>query len=196
MFIDRQLHNKQIYPPINVLPSLSRLMKSAIGEGMTRVDHPSVSNQMYANYAAGKDTQALKAVVGEEALSAEERRFLEFEQNFEKVSTHNNITGTNARSSHTRKARHRHEQTLTILCFSFLSAFVCFFFFSSLQKFLSQDPYDNRDVFSSLNLCWDLLEAFPPEDLKQIKPDLRDQFYKRDRRMAFDINKEEKKAGH
>jgi V-type H+-transporting ATPase subunit B len=46
IFIDRNLHNKQIYPPINVLPSLSRLMKSAIGKGMTRVDHPEVSNQV------------------------------------------------------------------------------------------------------------------------------------------------------
>jgi V-type H+-transporting ATPase subunit B len=64
IFIDRQLHNKQIYPPINVLPSLSRLMKEAIGEGKTREDHPEVSNQLYANYAAGKDTAAMKAVVG------------------------------------------------------------------------------------------------------------------------------------
>ena len=47
----------QIYPPINVLPSLSRLMKSAIGEGMTRADHSEVSNQLYANYAIGKDVQ-------------------------------------------------------------------------------------------------------------------------------------------
>lgn len=46
IYVDRQLHNKQIYPPINVLPSLSRLMKSAIGEGMTRVDHGDVSNQL------------------------------------------------------------------------------------------------------------------------------------------------------
>jgi len=84
VFIDRQLHNKQIYPPINVLPSLSRLMKSAIGAGMTRVDHGPVSNQMYANYAAGKETQALKAVVGVEALSTEEKRFLKFEEDFEK----------------------------------------------------------------------------------------------------------------
>merc|ERR1712013_980048 len=51
IYVDRQLHNRQIYPPINVLPSLSRLMKSAIGEGMTRKDHSPVSNQMYANYA-------------------------------------------------------------------------------------------------------------------------------------------------
>lgn len=55
IFIDRQLHNRQIYPPINVLPSLSRLMKSAIGPEMTREDHYEVSNQLYANYAIGKD---------------------------------------------------------------------------------------------------------------------------------------------
>ena len=46
MYVDRQLHNRQIFPPINVLPSLSRLMKSAIGEGMTRRDHADVSNQL------------------------------------------------------------------------------------------------------------------------------------------------------
>lgn len=63
----------QIYPPINVLPSLSRLMKSAIGEGLTRKDHGDVSNQLYAMYAIGKDAAAMKAVVGEEALSPEER---------------------------------------------------------------------------------------------------------------------------
>jgi len=85
VFIDRQLHNKQIYPPINVLPSLSRLMKSAIGEKLTRMDHGAVSNQMYANYAAGKETQALKAVVGAEALSVEEKRFIAFEQDFERT---------------------------------------------------------------------------------------------------------------
>lgn len=83
IFIDRNLHNRQIYPPINVLPSLSRLMKSAIGEGMTRVDHPEVSNQLYAFYAIGKDTQAMKAVVGEEALSEDDRLYLEFLEKFE-----------------------------------------------------------------------------------------------------------------
>jgi V-type H+-transporting ATPase subunit B len=55
IFIDRQLHHRQIYPPINVLPSLSRLMKSAIGKKRTREDHPDVSNQLYSNYAIGKD---------------------------------------------------------------------------------------------------------------------------------------------
>jgi len=83
VYVDRQLHNRQIYPPINVLPSLSRLMKSAIGEGMTRNDHSEVSNQLYANYAIGKDVQAMKAVVGEEALSQEDLLYLEFLEKFE-----------------------------------------------------------------------------------------------------------------
>lgn len=84
IFIDRQLHNKKIYPPINVLPSLSRLMKSAIGKGMTRPDHPEVSNQLYANYAIGKDTLGMKAVVGDEALNAEDRLYLTFLESFER----------------------------------------------------------------------------------------------------------------
>jgi V-type H+-transporting ATPase subunit B len=83
IFIDRQLHNRRIYPPINVLPSLSRLMKSAIGAGMTRDDHPDVSNQLYANYAIGKDTQAMKTVIGEEALTPEDLLYLEFLEKFE-----------------------------------------------------------------------------------------------------------------
>jgi len=83
VFVDRSLHNRQIYPPINVLPSLSRLMKSGIGKGMTRVDHPNVSDQMYANYAQGRDVMAMKAVVGEEALSAEDKLYLEFLEKFE-----------------------------------------------------------------------------------------------------------------
>ena len=93
IYIDRNLHNKKIYPPINVLPSLSRLMKSAIGEEkdeetgelvkMTRADHPQVSNQLYAYYAIGKDTNAMKAVVGEEALNEDDKLYLEFLERFE-----------------------------------------------------------------------------------------------------------------
>lgn len=83
VYVDRQLHNRQVYPPINVLPSLSRLMKSAIGEGMTRRDHSEVSNQLYACYAIGKDVQGMKAVVGEEALSSEDLLYLEFLDKFE-----------------------------------------------------------------------------------------------------------------
>merc|ERR1711976_115565 len=83
IYIDRALNTKHIYPPINVLPSLSRLMKTAIGEGKTRYDHSEVSNQLYANYATAKDTAAMKAVVGEEALSKEDLIYLEFLDKFE-----------------------------------------------------------------------------------------------------------------
>ena len=84
IYVDRQLHNRQLYPPINILPSLSRLMKNAIGEGMTRKDHSGVSNQMYAAYAVSRDILAMKAVVGEEALSSEDLLHLEFLEKFEK----------------------------------------------------------------------------------------------------------------
>ena len=84
IFVDRQLYNKGIFPPINVLPSLSRLMKSAIGEGLTRKDHSDVSNQLYAKYAIGRDAASMKAVVGEEALSNEDKLSLEFLEKFEK----------------------------------------------------------------------------------------------------------------
>ncbi|MCJ1445461.1 MAG: Vacuolar ATP synthase subunit B [Stictis urceolatum] len=84
IFVDRGLYNKGIYPPINVLPSLSRLMKSAIGEGHTRKDHGDVSNQLYAKYAIGRDAASMKAVVGEEALSSEDKLALEFLDKFER----------------------------------------------------------------------------------------------------------------
>lgn len=60
IYLDRKLQSKEIFPPINVLPSLSRLMKSAIGKGMTREDHGAVSNQLYSSYARGKDVMAMK----------------------------------------------------------------------------------------------------------------------------------------
>ncbi|GJJ68914.1 V-type H+-transporting ATPase subunit B [Entomortierella parvispora] len=85
IFVDRQMYNRQIYPPINVLPSLSRLMKSAIGEKLTRKDHGDVSNQLYAKYAIGRDAAAMKAVVGEEALNQEDKLSLEFLEKFEKT---------------------------------------------------------------------------------------------------------------
>ncbi|KAH8899667.1 vacuolar ATP synthase subunit B [Thozetella sp. PMI_491] len=85
IFVDRGLYSRNIYPPINVLPSLSRLMKSAIGEGMTREDHGDVSNQLYAKYAVGRDAAAMKAVVGEEALSPEDKLSLEFLDKFERT---------------------------------------------------------------------------------------------------------------
>lgn len=135
VYVDRQLHNRQIYPPINVLPSLSRLMKSAIGEGMTRKDHGDVSNQLYACYAIGKDVQAMKAVVGEEALSADDLLYLEFLQKFEK-------------------------------------------------QFIAQGPYENRTIFESLDIGWQLLRIFPKELLKRIPESILAEYYPREAKAA------------
>ncbi|KAK7805624.1 hypothetical protein U0070_005500 [Myodes glareolus] len=95
-------------PTYHVLPSFSRLMKSAIGEGMTRKDHAGVSNQLYACYAIGKDVQATKAAVGEEALTSDDLLYLEFLQKFDK-------------------------------------------------NFISQGPHENRTVYETLDIGWQLL---------------------------------------
>ncbi|HVP95243.1 MAG TPA: ATP synthase subunit B [Methanoregulaceae archaeon] len=81
--VSRDLHRKGIYPPINVLPSLSRLMNLGIGKGHTREDHKKVSDQMYAGYAEGNDLRGLVAIVGKDALSERDRMFLEFADIFE-----------------------------------------------------------------------------------------------------------------
>merc|ERR1712193_732 len=131
IYVDRQIHNRQIYPPINALPSLSRLMNSAIGEGMTRKDHSDVSNQLYACYAIGKDVQAMKAVVGEEALTPDDLLYLEFLTKFEK-------------------------------------------------NFIAQGSYENRTVFESLDIGWQLLRIFPKEMLKRIPAGVLAEYYPRD----------------
>ncbi len=82
--LSRDLHRKDIYPPINVLPCLSRLMKHGIGKGRTRADHDDVSNQLYAFYAEGRDLRDLVAVVGEEALTERDQTILKFADAFER----------------------------------------------------------------------------------------------------------------
>ena len=82
--VNRDLHRKGIYPPINVLPSLSRLMNLGIGKGFTREDHKKVSDQLYAGYAEGVDLRGLVAIVGKDALSERDRGFLDFADQFEK----------------------------------------------------------------------------------------------------------------
>lgn len=81
--LSRDMHLKGIYPPIDVLPSLSRLMNAGIGEGKTRIDHRSVADQLYALYAEGRDLRRLVAIIGEAALSAEDRLVLNFADRFE-----------------------------------------------------------------------------------------------------------------
>ncbi|KAK2810545.1 Vacuolar ATP synthase subunit B [Emmonsiellopsis sp. PD_5] len=150
VFVDRGLYNKGIYPPINVLPSLSRLMKSAIGKGRTRGDHGDVSNQLYAKYAIGRDAglsphrkdvklhaeylphfpAAMKAVVGEEALSAEDKLSLEFLEKFERT-------------------------------------------------FIAQSPYESRTIFESLDLAWNLLRIYPKDLLNRIPKKVIEEYYQR-----------------
>ena len=81
--LDRGLQNQGIYPPVNVLPSLSRLMKDGIGEGFTRADHPSLSNQLFASYAKVIDARSLASVIGEEELSETDKKYIEFGRQFE-----------------------------------------------------------------------------------------------------------------
>ena len=130
IYIDRAMFKKGIYPPINVLPSLSRLMKHAIGKGMTRNDHPDVSNQLYALYAQGKDTMAMKAVVGEEALSEDDKLYLQFHDRFE-------------------------------------------------TEFVKQGHYENRTIFDSLDIAWNLLSLFQREKLSKISNKIKDEYYMR-----------------
>ena len=82
--VERELHRKGIYPPNDVLPSLSRLMNLGIGPDKTREDHKQVSDQLYAAYAEGRDLRGLVAIVGEEALSDRDKKFLKFADEYEK----------------------------------------------------------------------------------------------------------------
>ena len=81
--LSRDIHRKGIYPPVDVLPSLSRLMSGRIGDDKTRDDHSGVSDQLYSAYAEGRNLRDLVAVVGEEALTERDQSFLKFADNFE-----------------------------------------------------------------------------------------------------------------
>lgn len=81
--LDRALHRRGVYPPIAVLPSLSRLMSDGVGAGRTREDHPSVARQLYAACARAERARSLESIIGREELSADERRYLEFGERFE-----------------------------------------------------------------------------------------------------------------
>lgn len=81
--LDRNLHGQSVYPPINVLPSLSRLMKDGIGAGYTREDHQDVANQLFSAYAKVGEARALASVIGEDELSPADKKYLEFGRAFE-----------------------------------------------------------------------------------------------------------------
>jgi V/A-type H+-transporting ATPase subunit B len=81
--LERYLHQQEIYPPMNVLPSLSRLMKDGIGEGFTREDHQDLANQLFSSYAHVGEARALASVIGEDELSPADRKYIEFGTKFE-----------------------------------------------------------------------------------------------------------------
>ena len=83
IILTQSLHYKGIEPPIDVLPSLSRLMNSGIGKGHTRPDHKYVSNQLFSCYAEGRKLRQISAITGEESLSHKEQLYLIFADTFE-----------------------------------------------------------------------------------------------------------------
>ena len=86
--LSRELHQKGIFPPVDVLPSLSRLMQSGIGEGRTRFDHAAISKRLYSLYARGRNLRRLEAIMGREGMTEEDVTILDFTDAFEKEFVH------------------------------------------------------------------------------------------------------------
>jgi V/A-type H+-transporting ATPase subunit B len=91
--LSRELDRKGVFPPIDVLPSLGRLMNLGIGEGRTRADHRGLADQLYAFYARGRDVRRMAAIVGEANLGDQEKRFLTFADRFERELIHQGSAG-------------------------------------------------------------------------------------------------------
>jgi len=133
LIVSRELHRKGIYPPIDIRPSLSRLMNSGIGAGHTREDHRAVSDQLYAYYAEGCDLRGLVAIVGKEALSERDRLVLEFADAFE-------------------------------------------------RRFVNQGRDEDRSIFDTLDIGWNLLQALPETMLTRIDDHLIKKYHPRYRK--------------
>lgn len=130
IIISRELHRKGIYPPIDVLPSLSRLKDRGIGKGKTREDHADVLNQLYAAYSKGKEARELAVILGEAALSDLDRKYLEFADMYE-------------------------------------------------EKFISQGITEDRNIEQTLDLGWELLADLPEEELKRVRPEYIEKYFKK-----------------
>ncbi len=88
LVLSRDLHQREIFPPVDILPSLSRLMQRGIGEGRTVSDHREVANGLYRHYARGRDLRSLEAIVGREGMVAQDQRMLDFASAFEEQFVH------------------------------------------------------------------------------------------------------------
>lgn len=133
IILSRSLHRKGVAPPVDVLPSLSRLKDKGIGEGKTREDHADLYNQLYAAYARGKECQELATIMGEAALSQEDKKYMTFANLFE-------------------------------------------------QRYIGQDYYENRTIFETLDLGWELLSMFDNVELKRIDVKLIEKYMPRFRK--------------
>ncbi len=129
IILSRAIHSQGIYPPIDVLPCLSRLKDKGIGEGKTRIDHAGVLNQLYAAYARGKEAKEIAIVLGESALSPTDLLFMSFADHFE-------------------------------------------------REFVQQAENENRTIEQTLDIGWKLLNMLPKTELKRIRPELLDVYYK------------------
>ncbi len=127
--LGRELFNQGVYPPVTVLPSLSRLMKDGVGKNFTREDHPHVASQLFASYAKALEVRGLAAIIGAEELSDSDRRYLEFAQGFE-------------------------------------------------RRFIGQDEDEDRSVYETLNLAWDLLSMLPAESLIRVSEEELAKYHK------------------
>ena len=130
IILSRALHKKGIYPPIDVLPSLSRLKDKGIGENKTREDHADLLNQLFACYAKGQETRELALILGEEALSSLDRLYLKFADRFE-------------------------------------------------EEFVKQSENKARTIEETLDIGWRLLAEFPQEELRRIRPQILEKYFKR-----------------
>lgn len=131
IILNRELYRKNILPPIDVLPSLSRLKDKGIGEGKTRADHANTMNQLFAAYARGKEAKELMVILGEAALTDIDKLYAKFADAFEK-------------------------------------------------EYVSQGYTANRSIEETLDIGWKLLSILPRSELKRIRDEFLDRYYRED----------------
>ena len=129
IILSRELYRKNVMPPVDVLPSLSRLKDKGIGEGKTRADHANTMNQLFAAYARGKEAKELMVILGEAALSEVDKLYAKFADEFE-------------------------------------------------RKYVSQGYTTDRSIEETLEIGWELLSILPRSELKRIKDEYLDKYYK------------------
>ncbi len=129
IILSRELYRKGLRPPIDVLPSLSRLKDKGIGKGKTREDHAGTMNQLFAAYARGKDAKELMTILGEAALTDVDKLYAKFADEFE-------------------------------------------------RRYVSQGYETDRTIEETLNLGWELLAILPKNELKRIKEEYIEMYYK------------------